>query len=520
MTFLIPLLTAILTPGKRSWVQIPVGHISTLALLFQICKLLATFFLLMASISAQHCTYDDRGVRSVTCFRLTNPYLSKVNGIKTSKYLYDSFKCVNCHLGAIQPNSFNVGSKEKSTFRSMDLEGCAITEVKPHGFGYQGRVKRLILKKNAIKVLYAGNFADVVDLEYLDLSDNLVQKLAANTFQGLNYLKVLDLEGNSITAIDNYAFRDLEELVVLNLKGNNLPGLRYGMFFGAANVKSLLCSLNFISSLESQALTSLGSLEKLDLSYNKLTSIPLELHAITKQLKSLDLSYNNLSVITVSSDILEELKIANISHQAIQLNCSLPALELLDLQSNNMTTLNLATFTEFPLLHSLNLSHNSINQINTTGKLQMRSLKSLDLALNNITTFDYQELYDYTPQLSYISLKANPLLCSFKEEVKEFFAASSIEVFTSRSCGKDTATTVASMEEIVLKNTSAVEDAKECRCSCEGFGSGVFVVIVVFFIVILVVLLFSVCLQCCCRMSNEKYAVSSANLPLVNLAKD
>lgn len=477
---------------------------------------------------AQHCTYGDRGIRNVTCFRLNSPYLSRVTGIQTSKYLYDSFKCVNCNLGTIQPNSFNVGSSEKSFFRSMDLEASGITEIKLHGFGYQGQVRSLVLRRNQIKFLYASNFVDLTYLEYLDVSTNFIQKLSTNTFQGLNYLKILILENNNITSIDNYAFRDLEELQLLNLKRNRLTTLRYGMFFGASNVNSLYFSSNLISSLDSQALTSLASLDKLDLSNNHLTNMSSELLAIIKQLKAIDLSYNNFSAITFSSDTLEELKLSNISLQRIevQLKCSLPSLTVLDLQKNNISTFSVEYFSQFPVLTSLNLSENSISGINTSGKLQMRSLQTLDLSFNNLTSFDYLEFLDYTPQLKYMNLKKNPLICYFENKMKKFFETSSVRIHTSQECSTDFRETVATTELSMIQNiiqndtTNDFMATKECRCSCDNLEKGILTVVVVILVLIFIHLLFTLCLQCCCVPNQNKYAVSSTSLPLVNLSKE
>lgn len=205
----------------------------------------------------------------------------------------------------------------------------------------------------------------------------------------------------------------------------------------------------------------------------------------------------------------------------------------LDLQSNNISILNLSTFSQFPLLNHLNLSQNIINQINITGKLQMRSLKTLDLSINNITSFDYQELINYTPELNQINLKQNPLLCSFKDSVEDFFKASSLQIVTSKTfelCYETTTETA--MEEFVLKNASIDNNnasekgnnnvsENECKCICEGLENRKFVVFIAFFVVILVVLIFSMFLQCCCKANKKgKYEIHSSNLPLVNLDKE
>ena len=217
------------------------------------------------------------------------------------------------------------------------------------------------------------------------------------------------LVGQNVDVIP-FSIRPDHPVTSMNLQRNKirfLPG-------HLTHLKTLILSDNEIPEITEGMKTALATysvLEVLDLSRNQLTSFDVEI----KTLKNLDLSQNRLAVcpqlggsivqasmdfnmlkkLTVCSPSLKRFTVSVNSIAEIDESLRFPALELLDISMNRITSIG--NFVElFPVLKSANFSNNMIKSV--PEHLSPR-LVSINLSQNQI-----EELPDSIEELEFLEL--------------------------------------------------------------------------------------------------------------------
>lgn len=264
-------------------------------------------------------------------------------------------------------------------------------------------------------ILSTGEFRDLGQLQYLDISRNGIRDLEAGILRGCNQLRVLKLDGNLLTAvpanelggplalrslslrnnnIDDlpsriFAAGQMPQLEMLDISGNGLANIGGGAFLGTPRLSELRLSYNRLSRLDSDALEGSKALRILDLSNNYLTEIPgvaLTRHAST--LTHLDLSSNRIK-------LLDNEYIGKLS-----------TLLVLNISRNEITTLSPGTFLGLRRLRYLDISVNSMRAIEDDAFEGLDSLEELVVTDNNILLVPASAL-GRLPKLSSVHLDFN-----------------------------------------------------------------------------------------------------------------
>jgi Leucine-rich repeat (LRR) protein len=157
------------------------------------------------------------------------------------------------------------------TFKSLvkletvDLRGCAISEIEPDAFGCLQNLRHLDLSKNRLSGFSLGQMP--VSLEHLNLSSNMFAKiedvfqyrtskinarltmlnlsesgmmsLAAKSFQGLFGLRSLDLSGNYLFEVSDDAFAGLVNIREIDLSKTYMTTITAGLFAETINLRKL-----------------------------------------------------------------------------------------------------------------------------------------------------------------------------------------------------------------------------------------------------------------------------------------
>ncbi|XP_043556532.1 toll-like receptor 7 [Chiloscyllium plagiosum] len=208
-------------------------------------------------------------------------------------------------------------------------------------------LKQLLLYNNMIKEINDKDFAELPELETLDLSGNCPRcynapfpcqpcqspsyiQIHANAFQTLNKLKTLRLQSNSLSTVPSSWFKNTSNLRLLDLSENFL----LKEIANAAFLKYLT------------------KLEAIDLSFN----YELKLYA-----KYLNLSENFSNLQSLQSLRIRGYVFKNLKEEHLKPLWDLRNLKFLDLGTNFIKVANLQIFKKFHGLKVLDLSENKIS---------------------------------------------------------------------------------------------------------------------------------------------------------------
>lgn len=262
------------------------------------------------------------------------------------------------------------------------------------------RLESVTLNSANIFNISPASFLNASNLRDLHLKLNKIAVIENELFRNAPQLEHLDLSGNEISDIEDGGFSGLSKLRTIKLNDNRLKILRDRTFAGAPSIEYLHLYSNQIETIEANALT-LPELTEAFLGHNKLRSLDdLLLHG-TPKLELIDLSDNQLSDIgNVFADC----------HKMYWLN----------LDNNNLGSIDLAKFASLQALSSLSLNNTSFKfataalpsaPIIVNATAANSSLESLNLANNNLsdpdifarlTIFsDLQRLYLYNNEFTY-----------------------------------------------------------------------------------------------------------------------
>ena len=242
-------------------------------------------------------------------------------------------------------------------------------------------------------------------------SCNQLQELHDNTFVGLDSLQLLDLSGNALVKLQPGLFQPLQALTTLALQCrdnpvepsqiqcNHLPELERGTFEGLSNLKSLdlsgvgllkVCA-DLFADLESLVTLKLGCTLGCENGASSLAAEPrvLNCNRLAKLTHRTFTGLNKLQELNLNGNLLDEMYPRSFIET--------PALQMLDMSNNSMTTLYNETLDDMyllqkpplQLLHHLDLSGNQlkfiVQEVNDLVPFKLPNVTRLRLDSNPIT---------------------------------------------------------------------------------------------------------------------------------------
>lgn len=197
-----------------------------------------------------------------------------------------------------------------------------------------------------------GAFANLTELEVLDLTNNKFEKLPQNIFQNNKKLRKLVLAQNNLINFNGSVLRNLPELVEFDLSENVDANISMNTFENSTKLRKLNLYHIGLREIEDDLLIHLVHLESIDISHNFLIDLPANLFEKNSKLRDIDLSGNQIEFLnsTVFANLksLEELKLNSNSLTKLepeQFNGTVN-LSYLDVRFNNLTDLDKGAFFE------------------------------------------------------------------------------------------------------------------------------------------------------------------------------
>ncbi|KAE9415552.1 hypothetical protein Angca_002700, partial [Angiostrongylus cantonensis] len=251
------------------------------------------------------------------------------------------------------------------------------------------------------------------DIQALDFSDNQIQMVNVNAFRGLEMkLTHLNLRRNNLTVIPTWALTYLHQLQVLRLDGNRISHIRANTFdetqlnnlhflhldnnqiqfipnmaFARLQLIVLTLSNNRITHLEKLSLP--YSISILELKNNLLTEIPYLALKDKTALQVLDLDGNNISSLQYNSEVSFKT----------ELN--------LVLRNNNIRSLSATSFKSFRKFKELDISYNQISSVHRSAFESISHIKALDLSYNSIAYIERGTFKNLAKNLERLNLEGN-----------------------------------------------------------------------------------------------------------------
>lgn len=227
----------------------------------------------------------------------------------------------------------------------LSLSKCSLRRL-PDAFDVFENLEELDISHNPLTDAFVSILNPLTSLEYLDMSYCNLGYVANNTFAQMTSLKKLILSGNKLHTLEEGLFANLTRLESLEMNRCDLRNPIDPKVFGdrkTTNIIELKLSGNPLIVSEGEALlpTQLSNLEILDLSECSLSHLHEDVFSKTRNITRLNLSANYIS----KKEDLACLK-------------KLRALEHLDLNGNNLRTIDPKIFKANPNLLSVNLLNN------------------------------------------------------------------------------------------------------------------------------------------------------------------
>ncbi|CAH1788789.1 unnamed protein product [Owenia fusiformis] len=207
--------------------------------------------------------------------------------------------------------------------------------------------KPLVLKLNSALIPKIENdfFDNAQTISELYFTDCRIELIAENTLKKLSPIKTLDISKNPQLTM-KILFSSLKEVDISELIFQD-------------NQFDIEIDMDLVLLLENT------SLEILDLSHGQLRTISPEAFSPLTKLTELDLSYNQIRTVTKLGEFLK--------------------MKTLNLQHNQLKSLDTNTFNQLYNIESLYLNDNLLKDVDENALYNMGKLEILDLSNNNIT---------------------------------------------------------------------------------------------------------------------------------------
>ena len=319
--------------------------------------------------------------------------------------------------------------------KQIYLTDNSFTSLPEDFLSYTPDVRILNMRNNEINILPDNFLANVPKLETLTLSSNALSKLPDTFLSNNSLITAIILASNRLTEVHSNLFNNLTKLKKIDLQNNKLTEISNNSFSGCQNLSTILLQYNQISVIPVNLFTdtnievlNLGSnnisevdglfhhiptLQNLTLHVNKIRMIPSTMFRGTHNLIKLDLQANQIETIeTETFENLSNLKILILNRNLLN---SLPSglfrgcvsLQRLFLQNNNISDISKDCFPKYSDLRKIILSHNQLvfhqfqNPLNN-----LVSIEEIDLSYNKIDMIFSDALQVFT-KLKLLNLEHN-----------------------------------------------------------------------------------------------------------------
>ncbi|CAL1533577.1 unnamed protein product [Lymnaea stagnalis] len=284
----------------------------------------------------------------------------------------------------------------------LDLSRNGLTELRGCIFrGLQG-LKVVKLGWNKLRALQDNIFTDASSVEHLDLSHNLLTAIPDNILAYLTRLQTLKLAHNHLSDLRLMPrFQVPKDIMHIDLSYNNFTAVRDNSFDIASEwsprvQRTINLSFCRITNVSAQSFQKIPNLRSLDLSGNMGVTLA-QLSAMLTNLRSSSLAQLSLAYMGLSSvgSLFTEaqelsLKTLNISHNSIgdlpaNVFANIPALRELDISHNNLPALTVG-FTSLRNLRVLNISANALTSFQGGAVSSLGNLQTLVLSYNSLNS--------------------------------------------------------------------------------------------------------------------------------------
>nr|XP_028564483.1 relaxin receptor 1-like [Podarcis muralis] len=368
-------------------------------------------------------SHPDHGGCSSGMFPCENmtvclPQLLHCNGVINCDDGADEENCVN-DVG--WPKIFNEllsnnGSSSSRTSDGSRVANCTLNQY-PAGCGCSGTAVNC--QDRGLRTVPQVS----PSVTELDLKNNEIVSLLDYQFIAYEQLELLFLQDNRIQSISASAFAGLVKLKKLYLNSNNITHLKPRIFHNLFHLKWLILENNNITEILATAFEGLKSLLFLDLHNNLLRGLPnTSICSEMPKLNWLDLEGNQLHTLQSSSFrgcnevtvlVLNRNKIERIQAGTFS---NLNSLVELDLSSNRLKDLLPSSFKGLHELQQLNISNNPLHQIYPDEFDDVPLLRSLSLEGLEIPNI-HSRMFEKLTDLHHIYFKKFQY-CSFAPHVR------------------------------------------------------------------------------------------------------
>ncbi|KAK2828408.1 hypothetical protein Q5P01_019442 [Channa striata] len=319
----------------------------------------------------------------------------------------------------IQPGLF----RDMTELKVLDLSRnhLNVVALSKTNIGPLIAVESLDLSSNGLYTGMSDYFlADSPSLENLSLNSNSITKIAQDTFSGSLGLKKISLHNNVIMEIEDGAFDSLNHLTELDLSKNSITCITN---FNLYNLKVLNLSKNSLELFQSDSSDTFYNLLHLDLSENKMPYFPCLPR--NNVLKYLDISQNQIQTVSECPEkktcVLSHLRYLDISYNQLRsvpecFFCSVRSLEILNASNNCIDSFSVTSESLLQRVRIIDLSYNSLQSL-TFEENTLPSLEELFLQGNDLTTLDHQ-IFQRLPSIKYLHLQKNNLKVCTSEQNK------------------------------------------------------------------------------------------------------
>ncbi|XP_067941906.1 insulin-like growth factor-binding protein complex acid labile subunit [Watersipora subatra] len=298
-------------------------------------------------------------------------------------------------------------------------------------------LERIDLSNNRISDISNTPFDGSSDLQEVNLSHNNLDEFPSNLFSANTKLKKLDLSYNVIRNVP--PIEEMEEMEELHLQGNRITEPSY--FFMMLNLKTLDLGSNLITTFNKDIISFSLKLTTLNLTRNRLNYI--ERDSFKEWCPPiLDLSHNQIEQLDgwglalVKELYLQGNRIEQIKAEDIE---SLVFLEVLDLSTNQISSLPVSLLIELDDLAVLNIANNNLAAFFQGSEAKQllshkTTLESLNLAHNNIEVIQ-PRLFSNLSRLRHLDLSYNRLYDMSGEQLQDLFVLKTLNLSNNRLNG-------------------------------------------------------------------------------------
>ncbi|XP_052132623.1 chaoptin, partial [Frankliniella occidentalis] len=306
----------------------------------------------LLSLEASFCLYDDhfpedmlQPLASLSWLSLDNNNIRLVNG--TALYRLPKLQYLN-------------------------LESNFLTQL-PAGLFHasiHASLGEVRLGYNNIASLHAETFSGLTGLQTVVLTGNRIRSVAGRAFVDLSSLVNILLGGNMLSSVDARAFVNLPALNNLDLHGNRLTMFSMSAFLNVTSDRTPLTlnlsSNHIVDLFEGETGVPLH-LQVLDVSHNQLAEVPVNfLMRVSTTLSRLYLGHN---------------RITKLDGHAFG---SLPAIELIGLENNEISAVAPGAFDGYRRLQIVSLAGNQILHLQPDQFARLPALRIVDLSDNHV----------------------------------------------------------------------------------------------------------------------------------------